>query len=731
MAKEERKYYKPVRWLFGLQLLGSLKGILLYVAFGAKLDPRDWMTARVFPDQDRRKALAFWQDLCKHEQNENSKDPEAFWTNQEEFWFDYLADASDGTKAMYSVAYLSMCDFWVNAPNDELPPACRRAFSKKEVSGLQKLPRGEFLFIGGDTAYHIADYMTLANRVQQPFAYAYQDLVKNGRIEKNQSPRPLFGIPGNHDYYDQLDGFRRQFRKPIRDEPAPGLTKIPPEFAQLRLAGYRRAQEASYVALRLPFDWWFWGLDTETGPIDGRQKNFFQSLGNETPRKLIVATCSPTTALGKIASKEDKTNFKADGAFEELGIARPYLPDKKSDGSYDLTKSGDAKLNAGQCRLDLSGDFHHYARYWGPKPAHGEKTRAKPKAAAPEAKSYASVISGLGGAFHHPSSTYVDEVQEQVLFPDETTSRKTVAGQVFSFWNIINGGHVWAAGFVIAFMIFFAASVPQSSRQFISNLPWLAGIGLVRAEPSPGSFLSWPANSLIGLGLIILALVSTLAIFYWRDAIFRRAVAPEPEPRPSKLLWPAVIIIGLMALIGFWIIGRYAANITPFGSSLLVLVSLVFAIGAIALSARYNEYLFKRSYSNYIKRRDWFWPWALWIVSVVMVAFGLSSFGSNNLPAHLVSDIVFTLILVGAFAVFLLFPFVIGGELFYNTRPRALATLGKLLIGLWHAILQLAVPFVLIRRGTILTWTVAVIPLVIPIWLAAYLAKKNYRIPLV
>src|SRR5713226_4628132 len=251
MAKDQPKFYKPVRWLFGLQLLGSLKGILLYVAFGAKLDPRDWMTARVFPDVDKKKALAAWQDLCEpaKEQNENPKGPEEFWQERNEFWFDYLADSGDGTKAMYSVAYLSMCDFWVNAPNDELPPACRRAFSKKEVSGLQKLPRGEFLFIGGDTAYHIADYMTLANRVQQPFAYAYQDLVKNGRIEENQPQRPLFGIPGNHDYYDQLDGFRRQFRKPIRDEPDPLVWPPPLDRAQLALAGYCRKQEASYVAI--------------------------------------------------------------------------------------------------------------------------------------------------------------------------------------------------------------------------------------------------------------------------------------------------------------------------------------------------------------------------------------------------------------------------------------------------------------------------------------------------
>ena len=36
-----------------------------------------------------------------------------------------------------------------------------------------QLPRGEFLFIGGDTAYHASDYMTLVNRIQHPFAYAF------------------------------------------------------------------------------------------------------------------------------------------------------------------------------------------------------------------------------------------------------------------------------------------------------------------------------------------------------------------------------------------------------------------------------------------------------------------------------------------------------------------------------------------------------------------------------
>ena len=49
-APRPRVFEKPVAWLFGPQLIGGLKGILLYTAYGDKLDPRDWMTAKVFDD---------------------------------------------------------------------------------------------------------------------------------------------------------------------------------------------------------------------------------------------------------------------------------------------------------------------------------------------------------------------------------------------------------------------------------------------------------------------------------------------------------------------------------------------------------------------------------------------------------------------------------------------------------------------------------------------------------
>src|SRR4029079_16070189 len=110
-----------------------------------------------------------------------------------------------------------------------------------------QLPRGEFLFVGGDTAYHASDYMTLVNRMQHPFKYAFLDLVNRGLIAADEPRRPIFGIPGNHDYYDQVDGFRRQFRKPTRPEGPLPPGRSNSRNAQLTLPGFERLQEASYV----------------------------------------------------------------------------------------------------------------------------------------------------------------------------------------------------------------------------------------------------------------------------------------------------------------------------------------------------------------------------------------------------------------------------------------------------------------------------------------------------
>lgn len=850
--KRPRKFEEPVAWLFGRQLIRSVKGMLLYSAFGSKLDPRDWMTARP-ASFDPNDPTTLVEGL----------DADVLSTrieNNDGFWFDYISDTGDGMRATYSIAYLCLSDIAVPSRD----PAALKAgdpalpIIKDRAAGPAVLPRGEFLFVGGDTAYHASDYMTLITRIYQTFNWAYQDLENDEGIDKNAPPRPIYGIPGNHDYYDQLDGFRRQFHRPVLWEsrpPAPASQEKPPYFedyetAQLRLRGFYRTQASSYVALRLPFRWWLWGLDTETGQIDDRQKKFFRQFcrperaGGEDmrddfvvpPDRLIVATCSPTTTFGKLASPQD---FKSADAFGQLGIEQPFLPDdleksKRPDGTYDLSVTGDERLKSKQCRLDISGDVHHYARYWGPPPppcsieprvgAGGDA----PKAERPTSESYASVVSGIGGAFHHPSQTYFDQVREQSLYPSEKLSTGVVSRLIFNFITIWNGGYVQLAGAVIAFLIYFALTVPQSSRQVINNvLP--ARLGLATCErlnptvgPAPAETVCAPGATptpvpmcqdpgcvdpfphkltgagstwwepepvspcqtgepryffgpcripgpwdfwlglFMALGSVIPLIVALVRKKLYQgevketkghgDETYQQADAPstpgadakpsyvaetsdgnkikpatrDPEftGEPGKKLWLLFGLAAVLFFLGLSMVEPYRSHITPFGSSLLVLLTLVWAGLCVALNLRYSEFLFKKAHDRPVVSKDWWLTYALNVAAVLAAAFGLWSFGRNTLPALLLSDILFIVaLLVLAVGLVWAFPFTVDVGLFPKQGKVGRGVL-RALVGLWHFLLQLAVPFVLVRKASLLTLIIVLVVLVVGRYLGEYLFAR-------
>lgn len=468
----------PVAWLLGRQLIASLKWILLYTAFGTKLDARDWMEAKVYPSDDGTEATEKWKRM----HTRIASEPE-FWTKGE-FWFDYLSDTGDGTKATYSIAYLCLSNLWTKT-YWEATPALKDSYLKldqfADAQHPAQLPRGEFLLIGGDTSYHLSDYATLHLRFQNPFNWAYDDLTAdlagvNKKIDDEESRktgtnrRPLFAIPGNHDYYDVLDGFRRQFRTPVSTRPENKVySKNDLSGPQLMLNGFKREQATSYIALRLPFDWMIWGLDTEVGKIDERQRDFFKDSNDQrTPDKLIVATSAPTTVFGKLADRDDE---KCSKAFYQLKLARPFVKE---------TEDGEPQLLPNQIRLDIAGDVHQYARYWGPNT--GSDTRRTAKAPAPSSSNYASVVSGLGGAFHHPSTTYVDEIKEQALYPIEEVSRDAVAEEIFNPLKVFRGGGVGVIGGVIALVLAFAAIANDSSRPAIHNFLPFTAMGITQPE---------------------------------------------------------------------------------------------------------------------------------------------------------------------------------------------------------------------------------------------------------
>lgn len=694
---EDKKFELPVAWLFGRDYIAALKSILLYTAYTGKLDHRDWMKAEIIPnDRSLKEVDQFWREV--NETWEESEDGNL--ESEKEFWFDYISDTGDGQKAVYSLAYLCLSDFAVSE-NPQLDEALEFVLEPDPATlkGKMLLPRGSFLFVGGDTSYHIASLDNIADRFQNPFWWAFRDLSGKARSVLVKLPRLLFGIPGNHDWYDSLDGFNRQFRRPSTGEQVAADVRQP----MLMLPTFRRQQEASYVALRLPFDWWFWGLDTEDGVIDFRQLEFFKGIQDKfAPRKLIVATPEPTTSHGKFA-KENGNQAKT---FAALGLERTFLKNSEP-------------LAQGKCRVDLSGDIHHYARYWGPPPA-SETT-----------SNYTSVMSGGGGAFFHPSHTNLKEVTPLVLYPKADDSRKEVANQIFKFKNIVTGGWVWLFGFLIAFALFFAANFPLSSKDTVDSFPLWVKLGVsppVSAQTSqpPPTYVkplpryTWgpnapekPPDFFLWIILLIVSVIAIGAALIYSTRLFAKEYDPNGTikkivPLSKRLnVWGLVLLAFVCLGLGIWGFYTHEPALTRYARSLIILASLLWSVLAVILSLRYSEWLFQEAYRVNVKA--WrYWPiWVLVIMSVLGVGASLWIFGKHE-AAFLISDLVQVLVLLFVGLGLIYFAYSSGTHL-----KKGVGKFGIVLLGASHALLQLSVPFLLVRKGHLLWAPLATLLLVI------------------
>jgi hypothetical protein len=833
--KSSRKFEKPVSWLLGRQLIASLKSTLLYTAFGTKIDARDWMDAKVFPwarvvknsgNPNEAPVLSSKEEVAKIWEAIYERDDAPDFTSENgEFWFDYISDTGDGMTATYSIAYLCLSDLWIKDPGTEMPiqptkeqlrenklpkELLVRMRTKKSdnLKELKQLPRGDFLLVGGDTSYHMADYASLHLRFQQPFSWAYDDLredlglkhVCDLTAEEHKAEikrfRPIFGIPGNHDYYDMLDGFRRQFREPTSSRTENEFYADVSKSSQLGIAGFRRYQETSYIALRLPFDWMLWGLDTEVGKIDERQRDFFKGLkkDGETPKQLIVCTSAPTTVFGKYADKDDEKSAKA---FWQLGLPRPFLrsenepvPPQQAPGELPPEKE---ELKDDEIRLDLAGDVHHYARYWGPTAQNAQTTRYYFPSKKPlERQNYASVMSGLGGAFHHPSTTSVDEIREQALYPDEDESRKHVAREIFNPWRVVKGGGVWFVGGLVALVLTFAAIADRSTRPAIHNFKPFIALGITqpeRYEPTvetvseaksnqgniQHNFLTnalrdlglvspdwkaepfeqgceteqdkpvflwgkcrsrWPTEYAVGFWLFILTVpfmglgIGLMRRYYrqWKDREEISAKTHKPFSNDDHVwkmnwtVWAFTVLTTLQALIAVLIVMPYRNFITPFGNSLLVLLTFCWAAFAIFLSLNYSDWLFDQASQRAIRRRDWAITWVLAACAFFAVAIGLWVFGKSNPAAYLVADIVSVLVVIGVPLLLLFIGLNLGG-----VHQKGLGKIGMGLIGIWHGILQIGAAVFLIKKGTWLTVLLSVILILIFRGIGRELMSRNKR----
>jgi hypothetical protein len=322
-------------------------------------------------------------------------------------WIDFVADTGDDYDVSVAVGRMLFAEY--RLPGDT----------------PHVLPRGDILLFGGDTAYPAATASELERRLLRPWNRVLRARGDDGR------PRVLLGIPGNHDWYDGLDGFARLFRRSILedlvepshvDEDAPA--EPPDDLAarvegaiqrhlhvdevgeSLRLAketvesvvallggskirrptrlairGYVPVQEASYWAIPIAPGLDLWGVDRQLRDADFRQRVFFARRRAETPAHKVVFV-APDPAL-------------AYGEPNEPGVR--------------LLDATGFKLRSSRL-LYLTGDAHHYERQHVGGSLH--------------------VIAGGGGAFLHGTriAPTAGSRPPEVVYPDKRTSRRIALG---------------------------------------------------------------------------------------------------------------------------------------------------------------------------------------------------------------------------------------------------------------------------------------------------------------
>lgn len=242
-------------------------------------------------------------------------------------WVDFIADLGDGFEATYAMAYL------LAASNLEIAGTTRRQ--------KLNLPAGQMLIFGGDLAYPNATLEEYRTRCVNPYNWAFTGV--------QEPARELFFVAGNHDWYDGLSAFTHQFC-----------------YESETIGGWRCTQQRSYFAIKLPHDWWIWGVDVALGDsIDAGQLSYFHE---------IVQTCM-----------DKKNNPKI--------VVILHAPDWTKPAYRALARICEEARQKGDVCAILAGDLHHYSRY------QSVKYKGSPERKPP----LQLIVAGGGGAFAHPT----------------------------------------------------------------------------------------------------------------------------------------------------------------------------------------------------------------------------------------------------------------------------------------------------------------------------------------
>jgi hypothetical protein len=389
---------RKVRWLALGQLLRTGMHVVVSRTFGQYNDRRD---SFAFAPGNTSAGACFDHGDERTTSGGSPLDP---------YWFDFVADIGDGFNAAAAVAE--------QLGREQFVVADRRLLDGDDPDAL---PRGRLLVMGGDEVYPLpsatAERDAYRDRLAGPYECALQYLRDpKVPVALGEPERPvlhLYAIPGNHDWYDGLGAFIKQF------------------CSGHWIGAWKTEQRRSYFAIRLPHQWWIWGIDLAfEGPMDAPQLQYFTEVA-----KQVVA--------------EDGRIILCSG------YPRWLEPDEEGRGPYSVLRGflhqtlGEERTRV---RLMLSGDSHFYARHTPPAGADG----------------CVKVIAGGGGAYLSGTQALEDEVRiletrdakgpTVYTLENEWPPRRTARGSLA--WSaLVRVWRHWSLSLLIAVLYLLLAAI--------------------------------------------------------------------------------------------------------------------------------------------------------------------------------------------------------------------------------------------------------------------------------
>jgi hypothetical protein len=287
--------------------------------------------------------------------------------DRESFSFLLLGDTGEGDKSQYAV-----------------------------IPGMLKVGEGtDFMVIASDVIYPVGS----VNDYPQKFYKPYQDY-----------PQPIYAIPGNHDWYDGLEGFMRVFCDQQGDgSPGPWkgrfgflakrLWRRPERAGEEALAAGRKLRSAPAQQVTQPGPYWIIdspslrivGIDTGIqGTIDREQGEWLRRVSADPRPKLLIT--------GKPIYKDDKYQpcpIEGGGTVDEIIQAADYV-------------------------AVIGGDIHNYQHY--------------PVVRSPEKKVH-YVVAGGSGAFMHATHT----IDRTKLVSEDAFTTYPLRGDSLVFYSHLYG----------------------------------------------------------------------------------------------------------------------------------------------------------------------------------------------------------------------------------------------------------------------------------------------------